>query len=429
MGKIEQYKEIAKKYDLSDKLSHFKERFDNSNDFIYLVGNSLGKLPLDTINNVNQTVKMDWGKGLISSWNQKWLSIENTISKKISKILKCNEDEIYVGASTSENLYKLLKSILINNLEINSIISDNLNFPSDIYIAEGISKDFKNIRFKLLDYGNEAEANIDKLKEFISKNNGILILSLVSYKSSYRYPIKEINDYCENNNSIVIWDISHAIGAIDIDFHNTNTKYAVGCTYKYLNGGPGSPAFIYVNEKDQNILKTPIRGWFSHNSPFDFSNNYEESNSMSRFKSGSPPIIQLSALEKGLDIILEAGTIKLEKKSIELFNLFKKIFNSHLSEKGYNLITPTKDSDRGSHITISHKESWRISKCLNIPKNKDRKILVDFRPNEFIRISLTPLYTSFEDIYNLTNRLSNIVEEKEYMDHDYDKPNITETLY
>ena len=425
MGKIEQYKEIAKKYDLSDKLSHFKERFDNSNDSIYLVGNSLGKLPLDTINNVNQTVKMDWGKGLISSWNQKWLSIENTISKKISKILKCNEDEIYVGASTSENLYKLLKSILINNLEINSIISDNLNFPSDIYIAEGISKDFENIRFKLLDYGNEAEANIDKLKEFISKNNGILILSLVSYKSSYRYPIKEINDYCENNNSIVIWDISHAIGAIDIDFHNTNTKYAVGCTYKYLNGGPGSPAFIYVNEKDQNILKTPIRGWFSHNSPFDFSNNYEESNSMSRFKSGSPNIIQLSALEKGLDIILEAGTIKLEKKSIELFNLFKKIFNSHLSEKGYNLITPTKDSDRGSHITISHKESWRISKCLNIPKNKDRKILVDFRPNEFIRISLTPLYTSFEDIYNLTNRLSNIVEEKEYIDHDYDKPNIT----
>lgn len=425
MGKIEQYKEIAKKYDLSDKLSHFKERFDNSNDFIYLVGNSLGKLPLDTINNVNQTVKMDWGKGLISSWNQKWLSIENTISKKISKILKCNEDEIYVGASTSENLYKLLKSILINNLEINSIISDNLNFPSDIYIAEGISKDFENIRFKLLDYGNEAEANIDKLKEFISKNNGILILSLVSYKSSYRYPIKEINDYCKNNNSIVIWDISHAIGAIDIDFHNTNTKYAVGCTYKYLNGGPGSPAFIYVNEKDQNILKTPIRGWFSHNSPFDFSNNYEESNSMSRFKSGSPNIIQLSALEKGLDIILEAGTIKLEKKSIELFNLFKKIFNSHLSEKGYNLITPTKDSDRGSHITISHKESWRISKCLNIPKNKDRKILVDFRPNEFIRISLTPLYTGFEDIYNLTNRLSNIVEEKEYMDHDYDKPNIT----
>ena len=425
MGKIEQYKEIAKKYDLSDKLSHFKERFDNSNDSIYLVGNSLGKLPLDTINNVNQTVKMDWGKGLISSWNQKWLSIENTISKKISKILKCNEDEIYVGASTSENLYKLLKSILINNLEINSIISDNLNFPSDIYIAEGISKDFENIRFKLLDYGNEAEANIDKLKEFISKNNGILILSLVSYKSSYRYPIKEINDYCKNNNSIVIWDISHAIGAIDIDFHNTNTKYAVGCTYKYLNGGPGSPAFIYVNEKDQNILKTPIRGWFSHNSPFDFSNNYEESNSMSRFKSGSPNIIQLSALEKGLDIILEAGTIKLEKKSIELFNLFKKIFNSHLSEKGYNLITPTKDSDRGSHITISHKESWRISKCLNIPKNKDKKIIVDFRPNEFIRISLTPLYTSFEDIYNLTNRLSNIVEEKEYMDHDYDKPNIT----
>ncbi len=425
MDKIEEYKDLAKKHDLSDKLSPFKERFDNSNEFIYLVGNSLGKLPLDTINNVNQTVKIDWGKDLVSSWNEKWLSIENIISKKISNILKCDEKEVYVGASTSENLYKLLKSILINNSKIKSIISDNLNFPSDNYVAEGVSKDFEDVTFKILDYGNETEANIDLLKKFISKNNGILILSLVSYKSSYRYPIKEINDFCENNNSIVIWDISHAIGAIDIDFHNTNTKYAVGCTYKYLNGGPGSPAFIYTNTQDQNTLKTPIRGWFSHNSPFDFSNNYEESNTMNRFKSGSPHIIQLSALEKGLDIILEAGTSELEKKSIYLFNFFNNIFKSHLSNKEYSLITPLEDTFRGSHITLSHKESWRISKCLSSPKGKDKKILVDFRPDKFIRISLTPLYTSFEDIFELCNRLFIIIEKQEYLDHSYDKPTIT----
>ncbi len=425
MDRIENYKELAKKHDLSDKLSHFKERFDNSNEFIYLVGNSLGKLPLDTINNVNQTVAIDWGKDLVSSWNEKWLSIENIISKKISKILKCDENEVYIGSSTSDNLYKLLKSILINNSNIKSIISDNLNFPSDNYVAEGIAKDFKHISFRLLDYGNEAEANIDMLKEFILKNNGILILSLVSYKSSYRYPIKEINDFCENNNSIVIWDISHAIGAIDIDFDNTNTKYAVGCTYKYLNGGPGSPALIYVNEQEQNTLNTPIRGWWSHNSPFDFSNNYEESNSMSRFKSGSPHIIQLSALEKGLDIIIEAGTFELEKKSIDLFNFFKTIFKSYLRDKGYKLITPLEDNYRGSHITISHKESWRISKCLSSPKRKNKNILVDFRPDKFIRISLTPLYTSFEDIYNLTYRLFNIIEEEEYLEHSSNKPTVT----
>jgi len=425
MDKIEGYKELAKKHDLSDKLSPFKERFDNSNEFIYLVGNSLGKLPLDTINNVNQTVKVDWGKDLVSSWNEKWLSIENIISKKISNILNCDEKEVYVGASTSENLYKLLKSILINNSKIKSIISDNLNFPSDNYVAEGVSKDFEDVTFKILDYGNETEADIDMLKKFISNNNGILILSLVSYKSSYRYPIKEINDFCKKNNSIVIWDISHAIGAIDIDFHNTNTKYAVGCTYKYLNGGPGSPAFIYVNKQDQITLKTPIRGWFSHNSPFDFSNNYEESNTMNRFKSGSPHIIQLSALEKGLDIILEAGTSELEKKSIYLFNFFNNIFKSHLSNKGYSLITPPEDAFRGSHITLSHKESWRISKCLSFPKGRGKKILVDFRPDKFIRISLTPLYTSFEDIYELCNRLFIIIEKQEYLDHSYDKPTIT----
>ena len=295
----------------------------------------------------------------------------------------------------------------------------------DSYIAEGVARDFKGVSFKLLDYGNEVEANIEMLKEFILKNNGILILSLVSYKSSFRYPIKEINDFCENNNCNVIWDISHAIGAIDIDFHNTNTKYAVGCTYKYLNGGPGSPAFIYTSQQEQNTLNTPIRGWFSHNSPFDFSDNYEESSSMNRFKSGSPHIIQLSALEKGLDIIIEAGTDKLESKSINLFNFFKTIYNSHLNKKGYDLVTPLEDNLRGSHITIAHEESWRISKCLSLPKGKNRKILVDFRPNKFIRISLTPLYTNFEDIYNLSWRLFNIIDEKEYLEHSYNKPTVT----
>lgn len=425
MDKIEDYKELAKKHDLSDRLSHFKERFDNSNEFIYLVGNSLGKLPLDTINSVNQTIKIDWGKDLVSSWNKKWLSMENTISKKISNILKCDEKEVYVGASTSENLYKLLKSILINNSKIKSIISDNLNFPSDNYVAEGVAKDFKDVSFNILDYGNETKANIDMLKKFISSNNGILILSLVSFKSSYRYPIKEINDFCENNNSIVIWDISHAVGAIDIDFHNTNTKYAVGCTYKYLNGGPGSPAFIYANKQEQNTLKTPIRGWFSHSSPFDYSKNYEENNTMDRFKSGTPHIIQLSALEKGLDIILKAGTSELEKKSIHLFNFFNNIFKSHLSNKEYNLITPLKEPFRGSHITLSHTESWRISKCLKSPKGSDRKILVDFRPDKFIRISLTPLYTSFDDIYELGKRLFKIIEEQEYLEHSHDSPTVT----
>lgn len=425
MDKIEDYKELAKKHDLSDRLSHFKERFDNSNEFIYLVGNSLGKLPLDTINSVNQTIKIDWGKDLVSSWNKKWLSMENIISKKISNILKCDEKEVYVGASTSENLYKLLKSILINNSKIKSIISDNLNFPSDNYVAEGVAKDFKDVSFNILDYGNETKANIDMLKKFISSNNGILILSLVSFKSSYRYPIKEINDFCENNNSIVIWDISHAVGAIDIDFHNTNTKYAVGCTYKYLNGGPGSPAFIYANKQEQNTLKTPIRGWFSHSSPFDYSKNYEENNTMDRFKSGTPHIIQLSALEKGLDIILKAGTSELEKKSIHLFNFFNNIFKSHLSNKEYNLITPLKEPFRGSHITLSHTESWRISKCLKSPKGSDRKILVDFRPDKFIRISLTPLYTSFDDIYELGKRLFKIIEEQEYLKHSHDSPTVT----
>ena len=286
---MDKLKKIAINLDSNDELSSYRKEFILPTNTIYLDGNSLGVLSKNIINDINNTIKEDWGNNLISSWNDKWIELPNKVSKKIASILNCNGNEVYVGSSTSNNLYKLIKSILEAHKDIKNISTDNLNFPSDKYICEGICEDF-NLKFKFLDYKNDLFPDIEVLKRFIIDNPGIIILSHVTYKSSYRYPIKEINKFCRENKSMAIWDLSHSIGAVHIDMESNESDFAVGCTYKYLNGGPGSPAFIYVRKNQIKKLKSPIKGWFSHNKPFDFSKEYQESNSMEKFSNGTPHI-------------------------------------------------------------------------------------------------------------------------------------------
>ena len=422
---MDRLKEIAKNLDSKDKLSKFREKFILPEDKIYLDGNSLGVLAKDIIDEINHTIKEEWGNNLISSWNKSWIKLPRMVSQKIASIIKSGEDEVYVGGSTSINLFKLIKSILQSNKSIKNITTDSLNFPSDKYICELVAKDFK-INFNFLEYGSDLIADIEKLKEFIIKKRGIIVLSHVAYKSSYRYPIKEISKFCRDNNTVVIWDLSHSIGAVNIDMGLNQVDYAVGCTYKYLNGGPGSPAFIYVREQKLRKLKSPIRGWFSHNRPFEYSDEYNESNSIEKFSNGTPHILSLSTLKTSLDITIEATTEELNIKSAKLFDYFESIYTNELKKLNFELLTPMDKCKRGSHIAISHKEAWRISKCLINPiDNGKLSIIIDFRPKNIIRIALTPLYTSFEDIYSISRRLINIVNEEEYKHKDYSMKGVT----
>ena len=421
---MDRLEKLAKELDSKDKLNKFKSEFIYPDDKLYFDGNSLGLLSKKTKEAINKVINNEWGQNLISSWNNSWINLPNKVSKKISTILNSNETEIHVGGSTSLNLYKLLLSLIKSNDNIINISTDNLNFPSDKYICEGICNDH-NLKFNLLEYNNYLP-DIDVLEQFIKNNNGIIVLSLVTYKSSYRYPVKKINRICQENNSIVIWDLSHAIGAIDIDMKLNDIDYAVGCTYKYLNGGPGSPAFIYTRNEKQIGLKSPIKGWFSHNAPFDFSETYIQSDTMDKFSSGTPHIISMSSLESSLDITIKATTKKLEDKSEDLFDFFTEIFDDRLVNLGFKIITPKNKYDRGSHISLVHDESWRITKCLTNPENaQEKNIIVDFRPPNIIRIALTPLYISFIDIYKVSMRLINIIESKEYDSKDKSKNIVT----
>ena len=421
---MDRLKKIALKLDSNDKILSFREKFIIPKDKIYLDGNSLGLLSKDTFKNLNKTIIEDWGNDLISSWNKKWINLPKKVSKKIASIINSDEEEVYVGSSTSNNLYKLIKSILDSNKEIKSISTDSLNYPSDKYICEGVSKDY-NINFNLLEYSNDTSPEIENLKEFIEAKKGILVLSHVTYKSSYRYPITEINRFCKQKGVIVIWDLSHSIGAIDINVKDNEINYAVGCTYKFLNGGPGSPAFIYIRKSEIDKLKSPIKGWFSHNSPFNFSDKYQESTSISKFSNGTPHILSLSALDTSIDITIESSTKRLESKSEQLFNFFYMMYENKLRDLNFKLITPKNKSERGSHISIVHGEAWRISKCLISPIKKNKKIIVDYRPDNIIRIALTPLYSSFEDIYLCCLRLIEIAEEKEFEKKDKSMDGVT----
>ena len=422
---MDRLEELAKELDAKDILKKFRNEFIYPEDKLYFDGNSLGLLSKKTKESLIEVINNEWGQHLISSWNNSWINLPKKVSKKVSIILNSNENEIYVGGSTSLNLYKLLLSLIKSNNSIKNISTDNLNFPSDKYICEGICNDY-NLKFNLLDYDNNNLPNIDVLEQFIKKNNGIIVLSLVTYKSSYRYPISKINRICQENDSIAIWDLSHAIGAIDIDMKINEIDYAIGCTYKYLNGGPGSPAFIYARNEKQMGLKSPIKGWFSHSDPFDFSKTYVQSESMNKFSSGTPHIISMSTLDSSLDVTINATTKKIENKSIDLYNFFTEIFYDRLLNLGFKIITPKNKDERGSHISIVHKESWRITKCLTDPEYPgEKKIIVDFRPPNIIRIALTPLYVSFNDIFRVCIRLVQIIESNEYEKKDGSKDIVT----
>ena len=418
-------KQIAIEKDNNDDLKSFKSRFVNNENEIYLDGNSLGKLPVVTENDLITAVKNEWGQNLISSWNDNWLKMSEKINFKMSKLINSDNDEVLVGESTSVNLYKILYCLLDSNQYKKNLVTDCLNFPSDNYIVEGLKDYTEKKEITILNYNNNLSCNIDLLKKSIQENPGIYCLSLVTYKSSFLYPIKELNEFAENNKSIIVWDCSHAIGVVDIDVKDSKTKAAIGCTYKFLNSGPGSPSFLYVSKKILNHLQNPIKGWFGHSKPFDFENKYKPADNINKFNAGTPSVLSLIPVNTGLDLVLEAGITNIRNKSIELGEYLIKIINIELNKFDVKITSPIESKSRGSHITIQHNKAWKICKLL-IKGDKNRKrIIPDFRPKNNIRLGFSPLYVSFIDLYETVIAIKDILGNKEYLKIDDSKPEVT----
>lgn len=419
--------EFALQLDKKDKLSDYRNMFyfDDIKS-IYLDGNSLGRLPVKTKTLISEAVEKQWGTNLIESWNKNWYTKSENLGNKIAQIIGASNGEVIVSDSTSVNLYKLAKAALKFQSGKTRIVSDVFNFPTDLYILQGIIGDFGNKHELILaDSKDKITIDIDDLKSKINDNTALVVLSLVAFKSAFMYNAGEITEWAHKKGALVLWDLSHAAGAVPVELNKINADLAVGCTYKYLNGGPGSPAFLYVRQDLQEKLTNPIQGWFGEKNPFEFELNYRPGVGIRKFLTGTPPVLNLLTIEPGLDLLIEAGTKSLFEKSKELSEYFFYLTSEFLLEFGFEFGSPLDPALRGSHVSLKHPESYRICQSLIQPKNVDLKIIPDFREPDNIRFGLTPLYTSFTEIWETINRLKKIIKTCEYKSFDSERNPVT----
>lgn len=408
--------EFAKIQDGKDPLRNFINRFFIAGkSTIYMDGNSLGRLPKNTKELIADVVERQWGSDLIESWNKNWYNKSVELGDKIAQIIGASKGEVIVADSTSINLYKLVKAALKLQKARKQIISDVFNFPTDLYILQGIIREFGNRNELILARSNdETTIDLDDLKSKITDNTAIVVLSMVAFKSAYLYDVKKITEWAHQKGALVLWDLSHAAGAVPVELNNTNADLAVGCTYKYLNGGPGSPAFLYVRKDLQPRLYSPIQGWFGDEKPFEFNLNFRQATNIQKFLVGTPAIISQLAIEPGLDLTIEAGIGNIHQKSILQSEYFISLVNKFLTGHGYEIGSPIDFRMRGSHLSLKHTEASRISQALIYPRKGGLKIIPDFREPNIIRFGITPLYTTFLEIWSSAMRLKEIVEAEEY---------------
>ena len=376
-----------------------KSLFNIPPGMIYLDGNSLGP-PLKGIDGISKNVIVnEWGGKLIKGWNESnWMEQPLTVGNKIANIIGGNKGSIVAGDTLSIKTYQALAAAIKLNPQRNIILTDIDNFPSDIYIAEGLI-DTLNSNFEIR---KVKSANI---LSSLNKDVNVVLLTHVNYRTGAMFDIETVTNSVQENGSTIIWDLAHSAGAVPLDLKAINCEFAVGCTYKFLNGGPGSPAFIYVRPDLIKKCYPILRGWLGHKAPFDFTNTFEKSASIEMMRVGTPPVVQMAILEKALDIFRDLDFHKLREESVKLSDLFitkieKKCPDLHLE-------SPIKSSERGSQVSFSHPSGYAIMQALI-----DRNIVGDFRAPNIIRFGITPLYITEEDISRTVKVLEDILSNR-----------------
>lgn len=411
-------------WDAQDPLAPFKDKFVQQAGEIYLDGNSLGKMPLAAQATLENVLQEQWGQRLIRSWNEQWLDLPLRIADKYARFLGVSAAEIIIGESTSVRLYQIIHALL-SSKQYDLLLTDTLNFPTDAYVLEGLAQAFNLPKPITIDYGQDLTADVDRLKEYIKTQPGIICLSLVTYKAAYYYPMKELNQWAAKHQSIIVWDLSHAVGAVPIDLANTQTLVAIGCSYKFMNGGPGAPAFMYISTALQEELNNPIQGWFGHANPFDFSPTYQPAPGIDRFAAGTPQILSLAAMEAGIDISLAAQIARIRQKSVQQTEYVIVAVKQELIPLGFTLISPEQSSERGSHVAISHPQAWQICQALLQGTEEFPSVIPDFRPPNIIRLGIAPLYISFQELGIALKFLKTIVEQEWHLKFNDQKPKVT----
>ena len=376
-----------------------KSLFNIPPGMIYLDGNSLGP-PLKEIESISESVIVkEWGGKLIKGWNESnWMEQPLIVGNKIANLIGGDKGSIVAGDTLSIKTYQALAAAIKLNPQRNIILTDIDNFPSDIYIAEGLV-DTLNSNFEV------RKVKSADILSSLTKDVNVVLLTHVNYKTGAMFDIEAVTNSVHENGSTIIWDLAHSAGAIPLDLKAINCEFAVGCTYKFLNGGPGSPAFIYVRPDLIKKCYPILRGWLGHKAPFDFTNTFEKSASIEMMRVGTPPVIQMAILEKALDIFRDLDFYKLREESIKLSDLFINMVEQTCSH--LQLESPIKPSERGSQVSFSHPSGYAIMQALI-----DRNIVGDFRAPDIIRFGITPLYINEKDIIRTVKVLEDILSKR-----------------
>jgi kynureninase len=394
----------AQELDAHDPLTQFRDLFVINDDLIYLDGNSLGRLPKATMAATRNLVENEWANELVLGWDH-WIDQGVAVGDKLAPLIGASPGEVAICDQTSINLYKAASAALTASGRTD-IVTDRGNFPSDRYILEDIARAHGGTIVWL-----EEDPSIDDIARVVTDTVGVVSLSHVAYRSGRMLDGAAVTRLVHDAGAYMVWDLAHSAGSVPVALNEWDADLAVGCTYKYLNGGPGAPGFLYVREDLQTVLEQPIPGWYSHTNQFAMSADYEAAPSIRRFIVGTPPMVSLVATEVGIDTTAEAGMDSLRTKSLLLTDLFIEGLNM-LENQGFTVITPLDHAARGSHVTLAHDNAYQISQAL-----RAHGVIPDFREPNLVRFGFTPLYTTFEEVAAAVNILAKIMDSHEYQQY------------
>ena len=413
----------SRQLDQEDPLASYRQRFViDDPGLVYLLGNSLGRLPRDTGRRIQAVLHQDWGHNLVRAWNDGWLDAPTRLGDTLGRLLGAAAGQVLICDSTSVNLYKLVMAAAGLRPGRTRIVSDERNFPSDLYVLQGCIRTLGNdYALHLVPAGDSIGADQEALLQAIDDQTALVTLSHVAFKSGHLYDAQAVTQRAHQVGALVLWDLSHSAGVVPIDLDGWDVDLAVGCTYKYLNGGPGSPAFLYVSRHLQTDAESPLWGWFGHQAQFSFDLDFRPAPGLPRFQVGTPPILSLLALEPALELVSEAGIEAIRRKSTLLTSHLVDLFDALLAPLGFELGTSRDPRKRGSQVSLLHPEAYRITRALAAEMN----VLTDFREPDVVRLGLAPLYTRFLDAWMAVDSIRKVVEEERYRQYSKERAGVT----
>jgi kynureninase len=384
--------------DAADPLAGWRERFVLPRGVIYLDGNSLGPLPRATEAAVLEVTRREWGKDLITSWNKHgWVDLPQRLGAKIGRLLGAKPHEVVVTDSISVNLFKLIAAALGLRPGRRVVVSERGNFPTDLYVAQGL-RDLLGDRLELRMVATE------ELEAALDHDTALLMLTHVDYRSGRMHDMRHLTAAAHAVGALALWDLAHSAGAVPVDLNAAGVDLAVGCGYKYLNGGPGAPAFLFVAERWHERVRQPIAGWFGHARQFAFEGEYEPATGITRFLSGTPPILSMKALESAIDLLLEIDQEALRTKSMALTDAFIALVDARCANWGFALASPRDATRRGAQVSLRHPEGYPIMQALIA-----KRVIGDFRAPDLLRFGFAPLYVRFVDVFDAVDALRDVM--------------------